>query len=179
MKKLLLIFAAVLLMAGYTNKVSAQNLVTKSNSAGGEIMAPLTLVANTPLEFGKLAVQADAGGTIVLTPATATAASATGGVTLMTGTTRTAAKYTVGGTASYVYTITVPSAAVTITGTLPANTMTITGFTFASIASPTGTGGTLTAGGTDNFYVGGTLNVAAAQATGLYSGTFNVSVNYN
>ncbi len=34
-------------------------------------------------------------------------------------------------------------------------------------------------GGSDTFNVGATLNVGAAQASGTYSGTFAVTVNYN
>jgi spore coat protein U-like protein len=44
-------------------------------------------------------------------------------------------------------------------------------------STPNGTG-TLTAG-TQNITVGGTLNVGAAQASGSYTGTFSVTVNYN
>lgn len=177
MKKLLLIFAVILFTAGFASKVSAQNQVSAVNNAGGEIIAPLTIVKDINLEFGKLAVQASTSGTIVLTPAAATSPTATGGVTLMTGTTRTAAKYNVGGAASYGYAITVPATSVTITSGL--NTMTITDFTFGSAIGHTLSGGTLSAGGIDDFYVGGTLNVAAAQVVGVYTGTFTVSVNYN
>ncbi len=34
-------------------------------------------------------------------------------------------------------------------------------------------------GGSDTFNVGATLNVGATQASGTYSGTFAVTVNYN
>lgn len=181
MKKLLIVFAVVLFTAGFANKVLGQAavLVTASNSAGGEIMAPLTLTADVALEFGKLAVSASTGGTVVLTPAAVTTVSSTGGVSLMSGTTRTSGKYTVGGTASYVYTITVPANGTVTISDGASHSMAVSNFQFTSIASPTGTGGTLTAGGTDNFYVGATLTVGAAQAVGKYTGSFNVSVNYN
>jgi hypothetical protein len=39
--------------------------------------------------------------------------------------------------------------------------------------------GTLSGTGTQSFYVGSTLHVAAAQPAGLYSGSFTVTVNYN
>ena len=38
---------------------------------------------------------------------------------------------------------------------------------------------TLSATGTDNFTLGGTLTVAAAQVAGIYAGAFNVTVDYN
>jgi hypothetical protein len=37
---------------------------------------------------------------------------------------------------------------------------------------------TLSAGGTTNFTVGGTLTVGASQAAGVYTGTYTVNVNY-
>lgn len=46
-------------------------------------------------------------------------------------------------------------------------------------AGADGLTGTLSAAGTDNFTVGGTLEVAAGQTTGLYTGTFDVTVAYN
>lgn len=179
MKKLLLIFAVVLFTTGFASKVSADNpVLTVSNTAGGEIMAPITLEANLPLEFGRLAVQAILGGTVVLTPAASTTATASDGVSLIAGgATRTAAKYTVGGLADYGYAITVENPVITITRT-GGGTMTITGINCLSTKTPSTTGGMLT-GGSDIFYLGGTLNVAGGQTAGTYSGSFNVSVNYN
>jgi hypothetical protein len=54
--------------------------------------------------------------------------------------------------------------------------MTVDNFT----SSPSATG-TLSAGGTETLNVGATLNVAAAQASGLYTNATGVpvTVNYN
>ena len=179
MKKLLLIFAVVLFTAGFADKVSAQNpLLTVNNNAGGEIMAPLTIISDGSLEFGRLAVEAATGGTVVLTPAASTTASRTGGVSLIAGgATRAAAKYNVGGEIGYGYAITIPADGV-VTISSGSNTMDISTFTFLSL-NPPPTGGTLSAAGTDVFYVGATLVVPAAQPAGQYTGTFDVSVNYN
>jgi hypothetical protein len=176
MKKTVMILTAIVMITGFTSRVMAQ--VTESNDANAVIITPITLVVNVALEFGNLAVQTGVAGTVELTAAAATVATPTAGVTLLTGTTRTAAKYTVGGVASYVYTITVPADGV-VSITDGANFMEVSSFTFASVAVPSGTGGTLTAGGTDVFYVGGTLNVDAAQVPGTYTGTFDVTINYN
>ncbi|MCD4679373.1 MAG: DUF4402 domain-containing protein, partial [Bacteroidales bacterium] len=39
--------------------------------------------------------------------------------------------------------------------------------------------GTLEAGGTEQFTIGGTLTVTAAQVAAVYEGTFDVTVAYN
>jgi hypothetical protein len=124
------------------------------------------------MNFCNVAVQTATGGTVVMTPAGVR--STTGGVTLpVINGTVTAASFTVTGQGTYTYAITLPAAALTLTS--GANTMTATTFT----STPSATGA-LTAG-TQTLNVGATLNVAAAQAAGIYvSGTpFNVTVNYN
>jgi hypothetical protein len=55
------------------------------------------------------------------------------------------------------------------------NVMSVSSFT-RSI--PTGTKGTIGTGGAASFLVGATLNVAASQVAGTYSGSFNVTVSY-
>ena len=177
MKNINKIFAIAIVALGFSaNNAIAQT--TASASGNATIVAPITLTNNVPLEFGKVAVQALTAGSVTLTPAAATTPTPALGVTLLTGTTRTAAKFTVGGVASYIYTITVPASALTISDGASHN-MTISDFSFASVNAPSLTGGTLTSGGADEFYVGGKLNVAAGQTPNSYTGSFNVTVNYN
>ena len=162
---------AVIALVGLASTASAQATATANASA--TIVTPISIVNNVNMNFGNVAVQAGTGGTVVL-PATAAATrTKTGGVTLpnVTGTV-TAAQFTVSGTALYTYTITLPGSAVTLAS--GANNMTATTFVNSSA-------GTLSAGGTESFYVGATLNVAAAQPAGSYTTAtpFNVTVNYN
>jgi hypothetical protein len=175
MKKLLIIFAVVLFTAGFASKVSAQGPggVVAYNQAGGEIMAPLTLDATSNLEFGSLAVKATGdGGTVVITPTETLGESFTGDVTLMTGgNIRKAAKYHVTGEAGYTYSITVPLDGV-VTITSGGNSMAVKTFLFASDNNST------LVGGQDDFYVGATLVIPAAQAVGVYTGQFEVKINY-
>jgi len=49
--------------------------------------------------------------------------------------------------------------------------------TFTTDLSPPAA--TLSAGGLADMYIGATLQVGAAQAEGTYTGTFDVSVDYN
>ncbi len=73
-----------------------------------------------------------------------------------------------------------PAAATLSSG---ANTMTVNGWTAAcsgasgSLASDL-SGCVMTAAGTDTVYLGGTLNIGAAQAAGSYSGTYTFTVAY-
>ncbi len=145
---------------------------TATATATATIITPISISKTTDMNFGNVAAQSTASGTVVLTPAGVR--SVTGGTTIPATTgTVSAASFTVTGEADYTYSITLPTADVTITS--GANTMTVNTFT----STPSGTG-TLTEG-SQTVTVGATLNVSAAQPAGTYvSATpFNVTVNYN
>jgi Domain of unknown function (DUF4402) len=164
-----LAFAALALIAFSTSSFAQ---ATATATATATIVTPISITEAVNMNFGNVAVQTATGGTVVMTPGGVR--SVTGGCTLpaVVGTV-TAASFTVNGQGTYTYAITLPVAATTLTS--GANTMTATTFT----STPSATGA-LTAG-TQTLNVGATLNVAAAQAAGLYvSGTpFSVTVNYN
>ncbi len=142
---------------------------TTSANASATVISAITLVKTSDLNYAA-AVPGGTPGTIVMTPAGVR--SATGGTTLGSGLGASAASFTVLGQPSATYSITLPSSS-TLTFAV-SNTMTVDTFT----SSPSGTG-TLSAGGSQTLNVGGTLNVGASQATGLYAGSFNVTVAYN
>jgi hypothetical protein len=164
------LFTSVLLML-VAFETSAQS--TANASATATILTAISITKLVDMNFGNVSVQAQTGGTIILS--TAGVRSATGGVTLpATGGTVTAASFTVTGATMYTYSITLPTTPFTISsGTT--NNMTVSAF----LSTPS-VSGTLT-GGTQNLNVGATLNVAAAQPAGLYTSTagFTVTVNYN
>ena len=172
MKKLSIIAAAFIMIAGFSTKMMAQSGVTKSNNANAEIKTAITLTAVNPLEFGKMAVTGTAG-TVLLTPAGAPTAT---NVQLLSGTTRTAASYTSTGEASATYAITIPTAPVTITHAPggPGNTMTVDNWVCSKGATSA-----FSALSADAFTVGATLYVGVTQNTGIYTGTFNVTIDYN
>lgn len=158
---------------GLTQSASAQANGTATTNGGGTVIRGVAITKNVDLEFGEL-VSSSTSGTVVLTAAATTSRSATGGVTLANqgGLTPTAAEFRVSGNPNYSYTITLPTT-VTITKSGGSETMTIDTFT-KSVASPQ-----LNGLGTELWYAGGTLNVAADQAAGRYDGTFQVGVAYN
>ena len=170
MKKLSVLFSlvAILTIASFTAK--AQVSATATSSA--TIITPIAISKSIDLNFGNVAVSPSLAGTVQLSPASTRTAG--GGVTLpvVTGTV-SAAKFTVTGAAGSTFSISLPAAPITLTS--GANTMTVGSFT----SNPTPTG-TLTAG-TQDVYVGATLNVAAGQAAGVYTNATGlvVTVNYN
>ncbi|MEO0466736.1 MAG: DUF4402 domain-containing protein [Pseudomonadota bacterium] len=136
------------------------------SNAGADIIAPLQITNATALYFGTIAPSLTEGGSVVVSPA--------GGKTCATALTcltddHTAAAFDVTGEADASYTISLPTS-VQISNGAGAN-MTIDSFAGSK------TSGTLVSG-QDNFTVGGSLAVSANQATGEYTGTFAVTVEY-
>jgi hypothetical protein len=174
MKKVLVLFAAVVMITGYSTKVMAQ--ATENTAAAAKIVTPLSITETSSLHFGTLAILAGSPGTCVLS--TQGIRTQTGGVNLsVQAPTASNAAYNVSGAINTTYGITLPS---TITVTSGAANMTINSLLARTAsAGVNGLTGTLSASGTDNFTIGGTLNVAAGQVTGIYTGTFDVTVAYN
>lgn len=167
MKKLLA-FAIVIL--GFTAVSFGQSA---TGTAKAKILAGLTVAQGTTgLDFGTLSVPT-AAATVVMTAAGARSASA--GILLLTqAPVASAAVFNVTGTKQAGYTITLPSAAITLTNA-SSNTMTLDAFT----CDKTDNKSTIADDGTDAFHVGGTLHLKSAQEAGDYAGTYAVTVNYN
>jgi hypothetical protein len=146
----------------------AQNTATATANATARIISPISISKTADLNFGDVVASGAAGSVALSTAGVRTPA---GGASLGSGAAVTAAAFTVSGQGSATYAITLPASATVTSG---ANTMTVNGFT----SNPSGTGA-LSAGGSQNLLVGATLNVGASQATGTYSGTFDVTVTYN
>lgn len=131
-----------------------------------------TLTKTQDLSFGAFA--AGAGGTVTISPHSVR--SATGDVTLMTGgqfSQGSAATFDVFGTPNASYQIMLPTdGQVTLTGS-QGGSMSVS--TFTSSPSAQGQLGLL---GTQTLAVGAKISVGGNQATGSYSGTFNVTIAY-
>jgi hypothetical protein len=170
MKNTMKVFALTLAMIALAATTFAQVSATATTSA--TVITPIAISKTVDMNFGNIAVSPTVAGTVVLAPAGTR--TKTGGVTLpaVAGTVA-AASFTVTGLGTSTYSISLPST-ITLNGT-PSGTMTVNAFT----STPSGTGA-LTAG-TQVVTVGGTLNVAAAQAAGTYTNTadMTVTVNYN
>lgn len=174
MKTKLLFMFVIVAIALIPTKMFAQATQTVSGSA--KIMTPITLTKTADLHFGTLTSAATLG-TCVLSTSSATR-TPSGGVALVAATpTPSNAAFTVGGQGGAAYTITLPTDVTVLFGT---ESMTISDFKIkAASAASEGAVGTIAAGGTDTFVIGGTLNVGASQVAGVYTADFNVSVTYN
>lgn len=170
MKQFLKFFTFAVVMIAFTANAFGQATAT----ATATIVSPITIVRVTDMNFGNVVTSA-ATGTVVLTPAAVR--STTGGASILAAQpgTVTAATFTVGGTAGFTYSISLP-ASVSIDDPGLGAPMTVD--TFTSTPTPTGTIG---AGGTQTLQVGATLNVGANQVGGVYTSAapFTVTVNYN
>jgi len=174
MKKLFILFIAV---AGFGVSSYAQNSATATGvSAGATIFAPIAITNPVALNFGAAKADGAATKTVIL----ATSGTRTGTATTATiGTAASAARFDVTGTANATYSITVPSdGTVTLTG--PGTDMPVSSFVSALSAGGANVGtGTLSSGGAQSVYVGATLTIGIAQTSGVYSGTYDVTVAYN
>lgn len=133
------------------------------------LIYPLTVIVRSNLDFGYLGVSA--AGTAVIDPNTG-ALRTTGGVTALGGQARPATFIGAARSATVVN-LKLPNQPVTLTRVGGTETMQLRDFTLQgqdkrALARMT----------SFEFNVGGTLVVAATQAEGLYSGTFDITVQY-
>ena len=159
MKKFALLAAAATMAFG----ASSANAATASADATATILQQITVTKTADLAFGTIVVGATGGNVTVsnsggaITCAAALACSGTNG----------AAAFNVVGTVGEAVTVTV---APTVSLTSGSNSMTAT-------LNPNFSG-SYTLAASNNLRVGGTLAVGANQASGVYSGSFDVTVNY-
>ena len=173
MKNLIALFAAIVLVSGFTSTVKAQANATANAAGSATIITPLTISKTTDMNFGTVAVSATVAGTVVLT--TTGTRTTSGGVTLpaIAGTV-TNAVFTVNGLGTSGFTIALPSTDFILTDAA-SHTMIVNAFT----STPTGPSALV--GGTRTITVGATLNVSAGQAANVYTNAtgFPVTVCYN
>jgi len=134
-----------------------------------QLMKPLTLAKLNDMDFGDLGVTAN--GTAVINPVTDTMTT-TGGVLSLGGTPR-AATFRGVAQGSAVVNIKVPNGGITLTRVGGTQTILLNAFTLDGQSKRT-----LAAAGIFDFKVGATLRPTAGQAEGLYTGTFDVTIQY-
>ena len=186
MKKILMLFAAIMIVVGITNRGYAQ-LTVNNNTAGAELVKAITLTNTTPLHFGVIAIPATAS-TVKLTTGGARSILTGTATKVLTGTASNPALFTVTGTAEDNYTLTLPTSINVITdgggGEGLIKEMIIDNILVnvnatgeATYSGPINTP-TLNSSGNSTFLVGGTLNIKALQTLGVYAGNYSVTVDY-
>lgn len=157
---------AALVSAGEALAASA------TGTAEGESVTPIAIAANANLKLGQFSSPAgDGGGTITI--GTDGSPSKTGGVVLVTGSGAQAATFDVTGQGNLTYAITLPGDATVTLSNGGGGSIALNSF----VSDPANTG-QLT-GGAQTLNVGATATIADAQEEGTYTGTFDVTVEYN
>lgn len=146
---------------------SAQAATTATGTATAEVLSSLTVTATQNLGFGQIA--ANAGGTVTVNADGTTSSS---GTLISTGT-RSPAAFAVTGSPNTSVIVSLPSGPVNLTRSGGSETMSLNTFN-----SNSGGAFQLGSAGAGTFNVGGTLAVANGQLAGSYTGTFQVSVEY-
>jgi Mat/Ecp fimbriae major subunit len=138
---------------------------TASATASANILTQVTVTKTADLDFGTIAI-GTSGGTVTV----GNTDNRTCGAGLVCSATVSSAKFDIAGAASQLVGISIdPSVTLNRTGGGATMSASLT----TSIPSVT-----LSGAGAGSFNAGGVLNVAATQAAGAYTGTFNVTVNY-
>jgi len=178
MKKSIIIIA-VILMASFSSNLFAQNQTATANSpTAAKIVETITIgpdATGLDLNFGTMSKPSTIA--TVTVPNNGGIRTSTGTITLLSqNPVHKAASYATTGDNLAYYTITLPGTInVTNTGA-GAETMVVNGFT---CSKPDLGNVQFDASGDDSFTVGATLNLAANQAAGSYTGSYPVTVAYN
>jgi hypothetical protein len=143
--------------------------VQQNAPAEAAVLSPLSVIKRADLAFGTLVVTG--AGTAVVDPVSG-ARTATGGV-VPAGNAAHAATFTATGSRNAVALIRLPKNPATVTRVGGTETMTVSNWTLDG-----NTNRRVPIDQTFDFSVGATVNVAAAQAEGTYTGTFTVTVQY-
>ena len=166
--KLLLAAGAAALSASFFSSIVTA--ATATGNASAEVLAPLSIVADTiaQMNFGQVSGDATVATTVVLTPGGGV--NSTDGAGIIGGA-PSAGNFDVTGAGTLAYDITLPPAPVTLTGTGFGGTMTVDTFTTPAASLNL-------VGGAGTFDVGATLKIGIGQAADTYIGTYDVTVNY-
>lgn len=138
-------------------------------TARAALMRSLTLAKRDDMDFASVA--ALGAGTAVINPVSDTMTT-TGGVVRLAGTPH-AARFEGAASGSSVVIIRIPTKAVTLTRAGGSETMIVDNFTLDGQSKRE-----MAQAGVFEFKVGGTLRVSAGQVEGLYTGTFDVTIQY-
>jgi hypothetical protein len=168
---------ALIAVSTAAGEACAQASASQTTQGSVTIFQPIALAKDTDLSFGVVVRPVTGSGNVTIN-ATTGARTADSGIGLLNTGTFTGpgrATFTVTGEGGQTFTVGIP-VSFTMTRTGGSETIVVT---LASSTATATLSNALGATGTANFGVGGTIPVAAATASGAYTGNFLVTVNYN
>jgi hypothetical protein len=169
MKNLKKLISFAVIFTAITTAGFAQTATATSNAAA-VIIAPLSITNTGGLHFGTIMRSGALGTVSIATDGTRTSS---GGVTPSPlAPLHSVATFNVEGESGNEVVITLPASTTISNGS---ETMTVDNF----VSDPDDANPVTLTGAATVLRVGATLNVAANQVSGTYTGTFDVSVNYN
>lgn len=166
----------LIVLVAFVCTATAEHRTNTSTPVGGKvrIYAPISLVntSSQALDFGVIAKGVSTSVIVVAAQENPPVNVLSGDAVILNSSDQTAAKFTVGGEPNQSYNITIPTTVQTIS--YSGNDLNLTNFTCSKIGNVS----TIGAGGSDLFFVGGTLTILSTTVAGEYTGTFNVTVAY-
>lgn len=181
MKKVLRIGAAGAAMVAAMGMSSVAHADNADATATAEILEALTLdlQTGTSLDFGAMVISAAPGVDSVVSIAADGTLDCSDVDVVCSGTTGVPT-FDVGGTASKAVTVSLPTADVDLTHTNGVNTVVLGSFVTDAADNAAGDPEvSLDAAGDASFSVGGEITIESDDPAGIYTGTFNVSVEYS
>lgn len=173
MKKTL---ATVLAVAGLaaSGAAFAQSADTSSATANSSvnIIRPLTITKNADLVFGRVVQPRSGSGTVSIANSSNSVVAGSGAVAL-SGIATSRAVFTVDGEGGQAVSVTIPS---TFNLTKGSDSITVT--LSPDVGSSVTLSNALAAAGSKTINVGGSFSLPSTQASGAYTGSFNVDVAY-
>ena len=166
--------AATLSASFFSGTLFAANVAT--GTANANVLQPIAILVGTDiLDFGDIVPDAGATADVVLSPVTGNITSS--GLATTSGTTAKG-DFNVSGSNGASYIITVPdnvTVTLTDTGSQGGAPMTVKDFTTNLVGNQGALDATT---GTQTISIGATLTVGANQIESTYSGTYDITVNY-
>lgn len=141
---------------------------TASANVTAKVLIPITVSKSSDLGFGDVYPDITSVGTVAID---ASGNRTAGGAAALGPTAGAAAQFTVSGESNASYVLSLPITPITL-NSAASDTMLVDNF----ISDGTGT---LNGAGSQVINVGATLHIGAQQAPGDYTGTFDLTVNYN
>jgi hypothetical protein len=155
-----------------SSSAMAQNTDSKNASGSVTLIRPIAIAKNADLQFGRIVKPATGAAAIAIANTADTVSTDT--AVALAGVSTSRAKFTITGESAQAIDITVG----TLTMNGPNSATIVVTLTPDQVSGATLSGGTIGSAGSLSLNIGGNFSLPAAQETGVYTGTFPVTVSY-